>query len=234
MFLDHFNAFANHQPVEIASDLPASLFEITPSATPRPRTGGLLPHALVETENGFRQARQLKAGDMVYTFDGGCQEVVAVKHSVPRLTPMMHVPAGALGNDRDMDLPSDQVIALDEETAEQLFDVPVVLAKLVSLAGFNGITPAMPQRLARIHVSFAEEELIWSECGMLLHVPDDSTDDSAFWKLSLTETRELVATSQQRCLPEASEIVEQAASRTLDLPLWLRQLSFSNSVDLAA
>ncbi|MBT8152363.1 Hint domain-containing protein [Epibacterium ulvae] len=234
MFLDHFNAFANHQPIEIASDLPAALFATTPSTTPRPRIGGLLPHTLVEAENGFLQARQLKAGDMVHTFDGGVQEVVAVKQSVPRLTPMMHVPAGALGNDRDMDLPSDHVIALDEDTAEQLFDVPVVLAKLVSLAGFNGITPAMPQRLARIHVTFAEEELIWSECGMLLHMADDSDDDSAYWMLSLTESRELVATAQERSLPEASEIVEQAASGTLDLPLWLRQLSFSNSVDLAA
>lgn len=118
MFLDHFNAFANHQPVEMATDLPSCLFEVKSPSALRPRSGGLLPHTQIETETGFCQARELKAGDMVFTFDGGCQEVVTVKHSVPRLTSMMHVPAGALGNDRAMDLPTDQIVALDEATAE--------------------------------------------------------------------------------------------------------------------
>lgn len=91
----------------------------------------------------------------------------------------------------------------------------------------------MPKRLARIHITFAEEELIWSECGMLLHIADEAEDESAYWMLSLSETRELVASSQDRILPEPSEIVEQAAE-SVDLPLWLRQLNFSTTPDLAA
>ncbi|MQQ07500.1 hypothetical protein GFB49_03455 [Epibacterium sp. SM1979] len=233
MFLDHFSAFANYQPVEFVADLPSSFEGAVPRNTHRPRAGGLLPHTVIETEAGFVQARDLKSGDMVFTFDGGSQKVIAVKHSVPRLTPMMHVPAGALGNERAMDLPADQMIALDEATADRLFDVPVVLAKLVSLAGYNGITPAMPQRLARIHITFEEEELIWGEGGMLMHVADTDAEDSAFWTLSLSESRALVASSQDRVLPQPSEIVRNAQESSV-LPAWLQQLKIATPFGLAA
>ncbi len=211
MFLDHFNAFADFQPVDFASNLPAALAGSKPRNRQRPRQNGFVPHTLVETENGFVQARELKAGDLVFTLDGGNQEILSVKHSVPRLTAMMHVPAGALGNDRALDLPADQIVALESHVAEQLFDVPVVTAKLVSLAGYNGITSALPQRIARIHITFAEEELVWTECGMLLRAGDDP-QDTGFWMLSLIEARTLVTQTEGRALPEQSAIVETAAA----------------------
>ncbi|MDC0657157.1 Hint domain-containing protein [Leisingera sp. SS27] len=202
MQLDHTTDFADYLPVDVlllTNPLPHSVKPAPKRA--RIRSGGFLPDTLVETEEGFKQARDVKPGDMVFTFDGGAQEVKAVKHAVPRLTTLMHVPAGALGNDTDLMLPSDQKVALEMETAERLFGLPVVVAKLIALAGYKGITAAAPERLGRIHFEFAEEELVWAESGMLLPA-QDAVEDSAFHQLSLTETRQVLASDEGRALSQ--------------------------------
>ncbi len=206
MLLDHTTAFTDYQPADFMADFPFAAVTSAPKRTLRPKTGGFLPATLVETDAGFVQVRSLKTGDKLYTLDGGCQEVRSVKHSVPRLTAMMHVPAGALGNDRDLDLPADQLVALDMDAAETLFDMPVVVAKLVALAGYNGITPALPQRMARVHIEFDEEELIWAECGMLMQAGDVQAD-TAFYQLTLTEARTLLAQNEARSLPRCDAAV---------------------------
>ena len=201
MLLDHFNAFEDFQPADLLLDFPVTKPERIerPRRTVRPRTGGFLPGTMVDTDRGFMEVRDLKPGDMVYTFDGGEQEVKAVKHSVPRLTTLMHVPAGALGNDTDLLLPSDQMVALELDAAERLFGVPLVMTKLISLSGYNGISPAMPERLARIHLEFEEEELVWAESGMLIQAAGDGLD-SAYHRLSLAETRQILASEEGRAL----------------------------------
>ena len=202
MQLDHFTDFADYQPVDVlllTNPLPHSLTPAPARKRARIRSGGFLPDTLVETAEGFKQARDVKPGDMVFTFDGGAQEVKSVKHAVPRLTTLMHVPAGALGNDADLMLPSDQKVALEMDTAERLFGLPVVVCKLIALAGYKGITAAAPERLGRIHFEFAEEELVWAESGMLMPA-GDSTGDSAFHHLSLTETRQVLASDDGRAL----------------------------------
>ncbi|MEX0302301.1 MAG: Hint domain-containing protein, partial [Leisingera sp.] len=185
MQLDHTTHFADFQPVDVlllTNPLPQSLKPAPAPKRARLRSGGFLPDTLVETEEGFKQARNVKPGDMVFTFDGGAQEVKSVKHAVPRLTTLMHVPAGALGNDTDLMLPSDQKVVLEMETAERLFGLPVVVTKLIALAGYKGISAAAPERLGRIHFEFEEEELVWAESGMLLPA-GDAAEDSAFHQL---------------------------------------------------
>lgn len=199
MLLDHFNSFADFQSVDMLMEFPVSKPEPRPARRPRPQAGGFLPDTLVETDRGFLQMRDVKPGDSIYTFDGGAQEVKSVKHGVPRLTTLVHVPAGALGNDTDLLLPSDQMVALELDAAERLFDVALVMTKLISLVGYKGISAAMPERMARIHVKFHEEELIWAESGMLLHNAGDNLD-SAFRKLSLAETRQILASEDGRAL----------------------------------
>ncbi len=201
MLLDHFNAFEDFQPADLLLDFPFAKPERIerPRRSARPRTGGFLPGTMVDTDRGFLEVRDLKPGDMVYTLDGGAQEVAAVKHSVPRLTTLMHVPAGALGNDTDLILPADQMVALELDAAERLFDVPLVMTKLISLSGYKGITPALPERLARIHLEFAEEELVWAESGMLIQAAGNSLD-SAYRRLSLSETRQILASEEGRAL----------------------------------
>lgn len=202
MQLDHVTSFADFQPVDallLTNPLPQSLAPAPKRE--RLRSGGFLPTTLVETEEGFKQARDIKPGDKVFTFDGGAQEVKAVKHAVPRLTTCMHVPAGALGNDTDLMLPSDQKVVLEMDTAERLFGLPVVITKLIALSGYKGITPAAPERLGRIHFEFEEEELVWTESGMLL--PAGNTgEDSAFHQLSLSETRQVLASDEGRALAD--------------------------------
>lgn len=201
MLLDHFNAFEDFQPADLLLDFPAAKPARIerPRRSVRPRTGGFLPGTMVDTDRGFMEVRDLKPGDMVYTFDGGAQEVKAVKHSVPRLTTLMHVPAGALGNDTDLLLPSDQMVALELDAAERLFGLPLVMTKLISLAGYKGITPALPERLARIHIEFDEEELVWAESGMLIQAAGEGLD-SAYRRLSLAETRQILASEDGRAL----------------------------------
>ncbi|APG46481.1 Hint domain-containing protein [Phaeobacter porticola] len=207
MLLDHSTSFADCQPVGLLMDFPASLAAISAAsrARPRPRTGGLLPHMMVETDRGFVQARHVKPGDMVYTLDGGAQEVTAVKHAVPRLTSLVHVPAGALGNDDALLLPADQKVGLELAAVERLFDVPTAMTKVVSLIGHKGISAAMPEKMARIYLSFSEEEMIWAECGMLVHVAGAAANDSAFRDLSLAETRQILASEDGRALTDAGK-----------------------------
>ena len=205
MLLDHFNSFADFQPVGLLLDFPILPSEPVTPAPMRSRTGGFLPECMVETDRGFIQARDVKPGDMVYTFDGGEQEVKAVRHAVPRLTTLMHVPAGALGNDTDLMLPSDQKVVLEMDTAERLFGLPVVVTKLIALSGYKGIAPAAPERLGRIHFEFEEEELVWAESGMLLPAGGQEAnraEESAFHHLSLTETRQVLASDEGRALAE--------------------------------
>lgn len=199
MLLDHFNSFAAFQPVDMLVDFP--MFEDLPKAvTPaKTRKGGFLPSTLIETDRGFVEARDIQVGDMVYTFDGGAQEVTELHRAVPRLTAMMHVPAGALGNDTDLILPADQKVALDLDAAERLFGLPVVVVKLVALTGYKGIKTAVPEKIARVQIEFDEEELIWSESGMLV-LAGDGGEDGAFHELSLSETRQVLASEEGRAL----------------------------------
>lgn len=212
MQLDHTTHFADFLPVDVlllTNPLPQTAKAAPAPKRARIRSGGFLPDTLVETEEGFKQARDVKPGDMVFTFDGGAQEVKAVRHAVPRLTTLMHIPAGALGNDTDLMLPSDQKVALELDTAERLFGLPVVVTKLIALAGYKGIAAAAPERLGRIHFEFEEEELVWAESGMLMPAGDD-TQDSAFHQLSLTETRQVLASDEGRALADTGMGEEDA------------------------
>ncbi|MEL0435933.1 Hint domain-containing protein [Phycobacter sp. K97] len=214
MLLDHFNSFADYQPVDVLLDF--SLFQSTSLLTSsfdaaplRPREGGFLPSTLVETDRGFVQARDVKPGDMIYTFDGGAQEVKAIRHAVPRLTTLMHVPAGALGNDTDLLLPADQTVALELDAAERLFGVPLITAKLIHLAGYKGIKATAPESIGRIHITCDEEELIWAESGMLM-LSGEGGADGAFCELSLTEVRQVLASEEGRALSHAGMGAEDA------------------------
>ncbi|WOI33692.1 Hint domain-containing protein [Tritonibacter scottomollicae] len=196
MLLDHTTAFTDYQPVDLLLDLRLHDAEDQAAARSRPQQGGVLPGTLIETECGFKQARALRPGDMVQTFDGGQREVVTIRHSVPRLTAMVHVPVGALGNDAALELPSDAVVAVSGDLALDLFDLPVVTVKLVALIGHNGISTALPQRLARIHIGCAEEELLWTEGGLVLNAGEPE-DDGFYSLLSFTEARQIVAAGRE-------------------------------------
>lgn len=205
MLLDHTTAFMDYQPVDLLLDLrPDS--EGTASRL-RPLNGGVLPGTLLETENGFVQARSIRPGDMVQTFDGGLREVTTVRQSVPRLTAMVHVPAGVLGNDADLDMPSDAVIGLEGDLALDLFDLPVVTVKLVALIGYKGITSALPQRLARVHIDCAEEELLWAEGGLVINA-GDAQEDAFYAPLSFAEARLVVEAGREEELEHRVSEIE--------------------------
>ncbi|TNJ42760.1 Hint domain-containing protein [Phaeobacter sp. B1627] len=197
MLLDHTTAFTDYQPVDLLLDLRSNEAEAEDAGEPRARPlhGGVLPGTLIETATGFTQARALRPGDMVQTFDGGLREVLNIRHSVPRLTAMVHIPAGAIGNDSALELPSDTVVALEGDLALELFDLPVVSVKLIAIVGHNGISTALPQRIARLHIDCEEEELLWAEGGLLINAGE--TNPNGFYDiLPLAEARLIVEASR--------------------------------------
>lgn len=201
MFLDHTTAFSDSHPVDFLFDLKADTSAIE-KGTKRPQSGGFLPTTRVETAHGFKQVRALRPGDKIYTFDGGLRQVINIRHTVPRLCAMVKIPAGALGNDRDLELPSDMLTTLDMDTADRLFGTPLVVCKLISLVGHQGITTTLPQNFARVHLEFSEEELVWSEGAMLIN--SATAEDELFYPLlSLAETRQLLASNEGRALATA-------------------------------
>ncbi len=211
MLLDHTCAFTDYQSVDLLLDLGSDSTLAPASSRERPLQGGVLPGTLIETAEGFKQARALRPGDQIETYDGGLRDVVNIRHCVPRLTAMVHVPAGALGNDAALDLPSDAVVALDGDLALDLFDLPVVSVKLVALIGYHGITSALPQRLARIYIECEEEELFWAEGGLLLNARETRADDF-YAVLSLVESRQIVAAARESSQIEAESAAESDES----------------------
>ncbi|NIZ12501.1 Hint domain-containing protein [Phaeobacter sp. HF9A] len=209
MLLDHTTAFTDYQPVDLLLNLCGQDEVVKDSARLRPQQGGVLPGTLIETAEGFTQARALRPGDMVQSFDGGLREVVAIRQSVPRLTAMVHIPAGALGNDAPLELPSDAVVALDGDLALDLFDLHVVTVKLVALIGYKGIRTALPQRLPRVHIDCGEEELLWAEGGLLINA--GSPEEDGFYSLlSLSESRVIVAADRADLDAETATETEEA------------------------
>ncbi|OIQ33607.1 MAG: hypothetical protein BM562_00875 [Alphaproteobacteria bacterium MedPE-SWcel] len=216
MLLDHTTAFTDYQPVDLLLELRSNEAEDAGETRARPQHGGVLPGTLIETSTGFTQARNLRPGDMVQTFDGGLREVLNIRHSVPRLTAMVHIPAGALGNDSALDLPSDTIVALEGDLALDLFDLPVVSVKLIAIVGHNGISTALPQRLARLHIDCEEEELLWAEGGLLINAGE--TNPNGFYDiLSLTEARLIVEAGRATAMRLAELDEDEADEAFLDL-----------------
>jgi hypothetical protein len=139
------------------------------------REDGLLSGTLVATDEGWRPVEGIVAGDMVLTFDNGMQPVRAVHRlEISRATVPAHkaftmfVPAGALGNRKDMLLMPSQEVIVESDRAESDFGEPFVLIQSLLLEGYRGIRKTPIQRDLSVYMLTFENEQILHTSGATL------------------------------------------------------------------
>ena len=138
---------------------------------------GILSEMAVATDHGWRPASALRVGDRLLTFDNGFRPLRDIQRETlhpagERGVAQVVVPAGALGNERELRLMPDQGIMVESDTVQDILDDPFVVIPAHTLCGFRGI--AMGEAIGEACVTtlaFAEDQVIYVEGGLLAHCP---------------------------------------------------------------
>ncbi|WP_456390986.1 Hint domain-containing protein [Profundibacter sp.] len=145
---------------------------------------GLVAGTKIATNIGWRVAEAIAPGDQVLTFDGGMQVVRRITRSVlwssPKNCPEhlwpLDVPAGAMGNQREMMLLPEQNVMIESDAAEEMFGDPFVMIPAAAFSGFRGITRVRPHTKVVVYTLYFEHEQVVFACsGVLFHCPSDAT-----------------------------------------------------------
>lgn len=153
----------------------------------RPETGaqyrlcGIAAGTRIATARGWRKVEEIKAGDLVMTFDNGMQPVQGASHApaappgaLPAMARPVHVPADALGNTEPMLLLPDQDVMVESDLAESIGGDPFALIKASALVGQCGIERLRGVHAPRsTHLHFGSDELVFADGGALLLAPQD-------------------------------------------------------------
>ena len=143
------------------------------------RALGLIAGTRVATAIGWRPVEAVTPGDKVLTFDAGLQTVTRVERSSlsgggrcpEHLWPMV-VPAGALGNQSEMQLLPEQPVMLESDTAEELLGDPFTLMPAAALEGFRGIYRSRPVgEVEVISICFEHDQVVFANIGALFFCP---------------------------------------------------------------
>ena len=141
---------------------------------------GMAAGMRVATGYGWRPVEAVAVGDMVLTFDHGMQRVTGVTRQVmwsgavgnPADWPLL-VPEGVLGNHDPMTILPGQAVIIESDLAEKMFGEPFVTIPAAALAGFRGIQRHLAARhIDVVLLSFAEEQVIFANCGALFLCPE--------------------------------------------------------------
>lgn len=137
-------------------------------------TTGMIAGTKVATRIGWIGIETIRPGQEVLTFDAGLQTVVAVtRHALITNTSdteswPLHVPAGALGNCKDMTLLPHQPVLFESDLAEEMTGDPFALIPSLSLVGLRGITQMRPEKwIEVIQLHFARDEIVFANIGAL-------------------------------------------------------------------
>lgn len=138
---------------------------------------GLFPATQIATARGWVPVSRLVPGDMVLTFDNGCQPLRAViSPCADEIAPgiggaAVSVPGGALENRSPLMLMPGQVVLLDVDIAEELFGDPFALVPAAALVGWRGIEAAeMPDGPIRT-LRFDQDEIVYAHGATFLLCP---------------------------------------------------------------
>ena len=141
---------------------------------------GLVSGTRIATNLGWRMVESIAPGDTALTFDGGMQVVRRISRNIlwssskncpEHLWPLV-VPAGALGNKDEMMMLPEQVVMIEADAAEELFNDPFALVHAADLKGFNGIDRIKPQAEIVVYtLHFDEEQVVFACSGALFHCP---------------------------------------------------------------
>lgn len=141
---------------------------------------GLTAGTRVASNLGWRDVAALTVGDKVLTFDNGMQVITEIRRNmiwvdaieVPVHAWPVHIPQDVLGNRVAMTLMPDQGVMIETDAAADAHGDPFAVVPAVSLDGVMGVTRVAPrEQVEMITLFFADEEVIYAECGALMHCP---------------------------------------------------------------
>lgn len=141
---------------------------------------GLVTGTRVATNIGWRMVEAIAPGDLALTFDGGMQVVRRITRNILWSSPNncpehlwpLHVPAGAFGNQNDMQLLPEQIVMVESDAAEESFGDPFALMPAAALRGFNGIYPVKPHGDIVVYtLHFDQEQVVFACSSALFHCP---------------------------------------------------------------
>lgn len=186
-------------------------------ARPVPEMSGETAGARVTGQNGFisgthvasnlgwRAVEVLCVGDKVLTFDHGMQKISHIQREILTAPDMgfsseqspLLVPEGALYNRRAMWLLPEQGLMVEYDAAEDPLGDPFSVIPASALHGFRGIERRNPGRALEVTVlTFAKDEVIYIEGGMLAHCPTSQSKsmdiDGALYDVMSTPTAEFL------------------------------------------
>lgn len=176
---------------------------------------GLIDGTHVASNFGWRKVETLGLGDKVLTFDHGMQVVTDIQRETAMADPggmpdeclPVRVPEGVLSNRAELWLMPDQGLLLELEDGG--YD-PFAVVPAWTLIGFRGITRAAPRGAVRTTVlSFASDEVVYAEGGVLLHCPhtaellDGASDATGYRMLEPGAARLSLAALEKKGLEAA-------------------------------
>jgi len=141
---------------------------------------GLVTGTRVASNLGWRAVEALSVGDMVLTFDNGMQTVIDIQREKIAIPAHLHsknhlpvfVPKGALANRKDLWLMPEQGLLIESESASDALGDPYAVVPAGALDGFRSISRRAPADQVRVtNLSFASDQVIYVEGGMLAHCP---------------------------------------------------------------
>ena len=146
---------------------------------PAPAPSGVISGTWVETADGWRLIENLKPGALLHVHGGGLRPLEGLM-PVPAPADLVHVPGGALDNCADLWLAKGQLVLIDTLDDPALPDALEVLVPAGALIGLRGVTgrPA-PEAAVLWQITCAEEEVIWAQTGVPLHVPSRLRPETA-------------------------------------------------------
>lgn len=164
--------------VEAVAETPASVVAHPPFADALGKLhAGLFPTTQIATARGWVPVARLVPGDMVLTFDNGCQplrEVITpcAEEVAPEIGgAAISVPSGALENRSPMMLMPGQVVLLDVDIAEDLFGEPFALVSAAALVGWRGIEAAEMPDSPIMTLRFDQDEIVYAHGATFLLCP---------------------------------------------------------------
>ena len=209
---------------------------------PRGAGHGIVAGTLVATEMGWRPVEALMVGDEVMTFDRGMQRITGMSRArlwngeseCPRAMWPIRVPAGLVGNRRELVLMPEETVVIESDTAEHMYDDPFALIPALALTEMPGVERICPSsEIEVVSISFAEDQVIFVEGSALIFCPTgaagepigmaallseefNGTESCAYQVLSLDDARLLasciVAEQAARGVPAAAPAAARYAA----------------------
>lgn len=188
---------------------------------------GIVAGTIVATPMGWRPIEAVIAGDSVMTFDGGMQRVQAVSRSIlwmdqdaecPESMWPLAIPAGLIGNRRELVLLPEQNIVLESDAAEEAFGDPFALVPAMALLDLPGVERQRPEKMVEvIQLAFENDQVIFADVSALVfcpasvagepislaHLIEDAAGHSGYQVLSMQDARLLAACFHMEQVQEA-------------------------------